>query len=244
MSGMSPGLSVRAALETLRDLFYPRHCAGCASSLADGWLCSPCRAGIKPIEAPRCDTCSQPFSGSMDRFTCVNCRGRAFYFDCAVAVMQSRGVMRDLVHRFKYGGELWLGGLLGDFLEQGLADERLEDMDFDGVVAVPLHARRRREREYNQAEILARELARRRGWAFFSPLERVRYTVTQTHFDRQRRMQNLRGAFALRQNGNVQGKDLLLVDDVLTTGSTLDECARVLLEAGAQSVRALTVARG
>ena len=75
-------------------------------------------------------------------------------------------------------------------------------------------------------------------------LQRTRYTVTQTHFDRRRRMQNLRDAFTIRQNVAVQGKHLLLVDDVLTTGSTLDECSRVLLEAGAQSVRALTVARG
>lgn len=241
MCGMAP---VRTVFETLRDLFYPRHCAGCAAAVAKDWFCAPCRDSLKAIEEPRCETCSQPFAGAMDQFVCVNCRGRAFYFHCAVAVMQSRGVMRDLVHRFKYGGELWLTPLLADFLEQGLGDERLEDLAFDAVIPVPLHARRRREREFNQAEILGRELARRRGLAFFIPLERVRYTVTQTHFDRQRRMQNLRGAFALRQNTDVQGKDLLLVDDVLTTGSTLDECARVLLEAGAQSVRALTVARG
>lgn len=241
MCGMSP---VRAALETLRDLFYPPHCAGCSAAVEKVWFCRPCRESLKRIEAPRCETCSQPFAGAMDKFTCVNCRGRAFYFHCAVAVMQSKGVMRDLVHRFKYGGELWLAELLVDFLEQGLADARLEKIAFDGVIPVPLHARRKREREFNQAEILGQELARRRGLRFFAPLNRVRYTVTQTHFDRRRRMQNLRGAFALHQNVDVQGKDLLLVDDVLTTGSTLDECARVLLEAGAQSVHALTVARG
>ena len=79
---------------------------------------------------------------------------------------------------------------------------------------------------------------------FCEALERLRYTVTQTHFDRRRRMQNLRDAFGLRRNISVRGKHLLLVDDVLTTGSTLDECARVLLAEGARSVRALTVARG
>ncbi len=180
----------------------------------------------------------------MDQFVCVNCRGRAFHFECAVAVMQSRGVLRDLIHRLKYNGELWLAEPFGDLLEQGLEDERLEGENFDAVVPVPLHPLRRREREFNQAEILGRELARRRGWLFFDVLRRTRYTVTQTHFDRRRRMQNLRDAFTMRHDAVVQGKHLLLVDDVLTTGSTLDECARVLLEAGAQSVRALTVARG
>jgi competence protein ComFC len=163
---------------------------------------------------------------------------------CAVAVLQSRGIVRDLIHRFKYGGEVWLGTLLSDFLVQGVRDPRLKDRSFDAVVPVPLHPLRRREREFNQAEVLSRELAKRQGLAVWEALDRLRYTVTQTHFDRRRRMQNLRDAFGLRRNAPVRGKDLLLVDDVLTTGSTLDECARVLLAAGARSVRALTVARG
>ena len=158
--------------------------------------------------------------------------------------MQSRGILRDLIHRFKYGGEVWVGDLLSDFLTQGLRDPRLNGCSFDAVVPVPLHPLRRREREFNQAEVLGRELTRKSKLAFYEALVRVRYTVTQTHFDRRRRMQNLRDAFKLRRNATVQGKDLLLVDDVLTTGSTLDECARVLLTAGARSVRALTVARG
>jgi ComF family protein len=158
--------------------------------------------------------------------------------------MQSRGVVRDLIHRFKYGGQVWIGALLSDFLSQGLEDSRLKGRSFDAVVPVPLHPLRKREREFNQAEILSRELARRSGLAFCEALERLRYTMTQTHFDRRSRMQNLRHAFGLRRKAPVQGKDLLLVDDVLTTGSTLDECARVLLAAGARSVRALTVARG
>lgn len=197
-----------------------------------------------PVRPPRCEACSQPYSGLLDSFVCANCRGRAFHFVCAVAVMQSRGIVRDLIHRFKYGGEVWLGSLLVDFLAQGLRDPRLRGHSFDTVVPVPLHPLRKREREFNQAEVLGRELARKNELAFCEALERLRYTVTQTHFDRRRRMQNLRNAFKVRRNATVQGKDVLLVDDVLTTGSTLDECARVLLAAGAQSVRALTVARG
>lgn len=235
---------IRAVLETLRDLFFPLHCAGCGTALKAGWFCKACREAIKPVPEPRCDTCSQPFPGAMDRFVCVNCRGRAFHFQCAVAVMQSRGVLREVIHRMKYGGELWLAEPLGDFLEAGLTDERMEGEVFDAIVPVPLHALREREREFNQAEILARELAKRRGWPVLEVLKRERYTVTQTHFNRRRRMQNLRDAFSLQQNVRVQGKRLLLVDDVLTTGSTMDECARMLLEGGAQSVWALTVARG
>lgn len=158
--------------------------------------------------------------------------------------MQSRGVVRELVHRFKYGGEIWLAGLLGDFLRMGLRDARLKGRTFEAVVPVPLHPLRKREREFNQAEVLARELARGQGWELCDALERTRYTVTQTHFDRRHRMRNLRDAFRIRRGVTVRGKNLLLVDDVLTTGSTLDECARVLLAEGTRAVFALTVARG
>ncbi len=234
----------RALLETLRDLFFPLHCADCAAPISHGWLCPACHKDLEWIEAPRCDTCSHPFDGTMDDFVCVNCRGRAFHFDCAVAPLRSRGSLREIVHRFKYGRELWLVQPLADFLEKGLADSRLAGRTFDGVIGVPLHPRRKREREFNQSEVLGKELAKRTGWQYLDALERLRYTVTQTHFDRDHRMQNLRNAFRVRQNAPVSGKNLLLVDDILTTGSTLDECARTLLEAGAQSICALTVARG
>lgn len=199
---------------------------------------------MRKVSEPRCEVCSQPFFGAMDSFVCGNCQGRRFYFECAVAVMRSRGVMRDLIHRLKYNQELWLAGLMGEILEVGLEDLRMVGVDFAAIVPVPLHRLRKREREFNQAEVVARELGSRTGKVVWDVLCRERYTVTQTHFDRQQRMQNLRDAFSLRQNTDVEGKDLLLVDDVLTTGSTLDECARVLLEGGANSVRALTVARG
>lgn len=234
-----PGL-----LETLGGLFYPRHCADCAAPIATGSLCAGCEGELQWIRRPYCEVCSEPFDGEMGEFTCTNCRGRAFHFDCAVSPLRSRGAVREMVHRLKYGGELWLARPLGDFLEKGLADERLRGRSFEGIVAVPLHLRRRRERGFNQSEVLANELARRVGWPRIGALERVRHTTTQTHFDRDHRMQNLRNAFRMRQNARVSGKNLLLVDDIFTTGSTLDECARTLLAAGAQSICALTVARG
>jgi competence protein ComFC len=237
-------LRPRLLLETLNGLFFPPHCAGCEVALRSGWLCKNCTDSLTPVTPPRCETCSQPYSGALEAFVCANCHGRDFHFVCAVAVMRSCGIVRDVVHRFKYGGELWIAGLLTDFLAQGLDDPRLRHCRFDAVVPVPLHPLRKREREFNQAEILADRLARKNNLTVLNALQRIRYTVTQTHFDRRRRMENLRNAFDLRRGSLVLGQDLLLVDDVLTTGSTLDECARVLLEAGARSVRALTVARG
>jgi ComF family protein len=111
-------------------------------------------------------------------------------------------------------------------------------------VPVPLFRARERHREFNQAEVLARLVGRRAGIPVSDCLLRTRNTTSQVAYDRKMRMENLRNAFRMRQSSDVRGRHLLLVDDVLTTGSTLDECALVLLEAGAASVRAITVARG
>jgi competence protein ComFC len=125
-----------------------------------------------------------------------------------------------------------------------LSDSRITSEPFDAFVPVPLYPARKREREFNQSDVLARMASMRTGQPVVNCLQRVRNTETQTHFDRRERMENLRNAFKLRKTSRVYGKSFLLIDDVLTTGSTLDECARVLRVAGAASVRAAVVARG
>jgi ComF family protein len=237
--------TITEALEPLATLFFPPHCAHCKTRVETGMdFCSDCEALIERIKAPRCESCSQPYDCLTGEFICPNCRGEAFYFECAVAVVRSRSVIRDLIHRIKYGKEIWLARVLAQIAAEGLEDSRLVDEEFDALVPVPLHPKRLREREYNQAAVIAENLSRRTAIPVLAALERRRYTTTQTALDRKNRRQNLRNAFSVVKNADVTNKNLLLVDDVLTTGSTLDACAAVLLERGASSVRALTVARG
>jgi ComF family protein len=129
------------------------------------------------------------------------------------------------------------------WLFAALDDERLRGRQFDIIVPVPLHPARQRERGFNQAALLADLLSVRIAIRRRSLLERIRYTTTQTAFDRAERMENLHNAFRLRKNMDVRGLRVLLVDDVLTTGSTLSECARVLKRGGATSVHAAMAAR-
>lgn len=166
------------------------------------------------------------------------------HFDAAVSAYRSRGEVRQVIHDFKYGRRVHLRRLVGRWLAQALDDPRLVGRRFDCIVPVPLHPARKRERGFNQAELLARELRGASGIELRDLLSRIRYTTTQTQFDRQERMENLKNAFRLRRGCDVQGLRMLLVDDVLTTGSTLSECARVLKQAGAVSVYAVTAARG
>jgi competence protein ComFC len=236
----------RTAGDALASLLFPRHCAGCHRSLPGAeYLCAACLKKARRIERPFCSCCSQPFFGAIDGgFTCANCEHRDFHFDSAIARFRSRGVVRDLIHRLKYQGELHLRHPLAGWLAQGLADPRITAAPFDAIVPVPLHSTRRREREFNQAEVLARLLSAKAGAPMLDCLRRIRNTVTQTRLDRHERMENLRNAFQMRKTARVNGKHLLLVDDVFTTGSTADECARVLKKSGAATVRVMTVARG
>jgi ComF family protein len=238
--------SLRRAGRALLSLIYPPHCAAChADTEADVYLCPECVAGAKRIEPPFCQQCSQPFEGDISgEFVCANCTGRKLHFDCAVSCYLARGVVREFVHRFKYERQYHLRHPLAEWAAAAFEDERIRRQPFDGLVPVPLHATRQREREFNQAEALADLLAKRVGVPVLPVLERIRYTTTQTRLDRHERMENLRGAFRVRQPSAVPSRHLLIVDDVFTTGSTVDECARVLRQAGAASVRALTVARG
>ena len=228
------------------SLIYPACCEGCGAGVEPPkYLCEGCAAGAVRIEAPFCQVCSEPFQGAIDgAFTCANCPERQFLFTCAVARYRSEGMVRDFIHRFKYFREFRLRHPLAAWVAEGLEDERIRAGPIDALVPVPLFIARQRHREFNQAAELARLVGKGAGIPVCDCLLRTRNTTSQVMCDRKRRMENLRNAFAMRQSMDVRGRHLVLVDDVFTTGSTLDECARALLKGGAATVRAMTVARG
>ncbi len=241
------GRPIRKWGEAAAGLLYPPHCAacGCALSRLGGGLCRDCRRACPKIEGACCLVCGQPYSGALSTdFRCRNCGDQDWAFAFATAAYRSRGVVRHLIHQFKYGGHLHLRHLLARMLSEGFRDRRVQEMRLDGIVPVPLHPTRRREREFNQADVLAQLAGARLGLPVLDCLRRKRYTQTQTHFHRAERIKNLSGAFSLTGHPEVEGQRLALVDDVLTTGSTADACASVLRQAGVAVVVVITVSRG
>jgi competence protein ComFC len=232
-------------LRAIGSLLYPPVCVICSANIETGsYLCEECNEKVPHIVPPFCAKCSEPFAGAITSpFNCANCAHRTLHFEAAVAVYRSRGIVRKVILDFKYRRQMHLRHLVGRWLIGALDDVRLRERQFDVIVPVPLHPARERERGFNQAALLA-ELLRVHTPVQSRPvLERIRWTTTQTAFDRAERMENLHGAFRLRKNAHVRDLQVLLIDDVLTTGSTLSECARVLKEAGARSVHAATAAR-
>jgi ComF family protein len=230
------------------DLVYPRQCQVCGGvKHCDrfAFLCTPCFEQALWIQPPYCEKCGLPSSGRIDHaFTCPHCHDLSLHFDRASALVRFRGVVRHAIHALKYNHQdFWVKALHG-WMAAGL-EERGSREEVDLLLPVPLHPVRERERGFNQAFLLARELSRQ--WKVpvrRRALARTRLTETQTHFDREERMANLRGAFEVRSPDLVRGRRVMLVDDVLTTGSTASECARALRKAGATSILVFTLARG
>jgi ComF family protein len=219
-------------------------CAACGELLerpTDGPVCAPCWSSIRPITPPVCDCCGDPLPTwreiSVPLARCARCRRMPRVVDRARAVGEYTGALRAVIHALKYDGRRSLARRIGSLMrDRGAAV-------LDGAacaVPVPLHASRRRHRGFNQAADLARQL----GLPVVDALTRVRATATQTDLPAARRHRNVRDAFAVTRHARaLAGAAVVLVDDVSTTGATLQACARVLKEAGVAEVRALTAAR-
>lgn len=233
----------------VRGLFYPVECPVCGTALdaesSASALCGPCGAELQPLRRPFCERCSLPFEGQVTgEFRCAHCADLDFHFDRAVCGCRLSGVARECIHAFKYRRALWLGPELAALMIAAARD-RVGWEQVDVVAPVPLFGARQREREFNQAEWLARRLVKALGGRVCTGnLIRVRDTAQQALLNPVERRENVRDAFAVRRPAVFTGKRVAVVDDVFTTGATTDECARVLRAAGAGSVLVLTVARG
>jgi ComF family protein len=235
----------RAALGTALNTALPPLCASCRTPLGNlGGLCPACWSRVSFIAPPYCERLGIPFAYdpgpgilSMEAIADPPAYGRAR------AAVRYGDVARDLVHRLKYGDRLDLATSMGRWMAR--AGRELID-DADALVPVPLHWQRLWGRRFNQAAALAKAAAADTGVPVLTTaLRRMRATSQQVGLSRSARAMNVQGAFAVTEDGGatIYGKRLVLVDDVLTSGATVDACARALLRAGARNVDVLVFAR-
>ena len=230
---------------------YPDRCQICRRGRAradDGYVCTNCRegsGGVRFIRPPFCHRCGLPYPGEATmQFQCGNCAELDLQFSQARAAVVAQSLTLDIIHRYKYHRALWFEPFLAELLINAAAPA-LVGSGIDWLVPIPLHPLKRREREFNQAERLAARLGKAAGLCLNTKLlRRVENTATQTLLTRGERAENMRGAFAMRSADDLQGRRIVLIDDVLTTGATASACARVLRAAGANEVQVWTVARG
>lgn len=247
--GMNKAVDQKSLADRLLDVLLPRSCELCGGEpVASMDLCPQCLSKFESLIEPFCPQCSEPnYSITEMSYPCPNCRGVRKPYDFARAGFRSHHGARELIHEFKYNGQFHLGRTLGHLaLAAFEADWRFHEDDWL-VVPVPLHRSRKRQRGFNQAEEIARWLVKSTGLELAPVLKRVRATTTQTNLSRSQRQQNLLKAFELEEkyHGQFRGRSVLLIDDVFTTGSTIESCARACRKSVKLSkVAALTPLRG
>ncbi|HEY3863790.1 MAG TPA: ComF family protein [Verrucomicrobiae bacterium] len=237
---------LKSALDAALNFVYPPVCQICRDERAgarEGYVGGACWSGVRFVTPPFCDRCGLPYDGDIKgEFRCGNCAELEFGFSFARSAVRANAMMLEVIHRYKYQRALWFEPFLADLLQRA-AQPALAGQGWDLIVPVPLHPLKLRQREFNQAERLARCLGRSLGLPVNTKaVRRVQFTETQTKLSRPRRAANVSGAFAPGQK--LDGQKVILVDDVMTTGATTSACARTLRKAGASDVCVWTAARG
>jgi ComF family protein len=233
--------------DDLLDFVYPQHCAICKKYLRreEKDICEACWNSLVTLPDPFCPYCKS-FVEEGDT-ECSFCKSAGkFSEDHKILLVRSLGrfddYYRELIHRFKYGKKIPLGRRLGQRLGETINDDSIF-LKFDFLIPVPLHKSRYRERGFNQSDILAEGISKVIGISVLkSVLKRKKNTKNQTNLSREQREENVRGAFVMTEPEMINGKKIILVDDVITTGATLSECARMLKQTGAEKILGMTIA--
>ena len=239
-------LSAKQLLHALMDVVLPPLCHICRSFIPDAGnlhICSTCRDHLPLVSSPLCPVCGIPFAGTGGDHRCGPCVAHPPRFDTARAHFLYEGAIRELIHSFKYNQRTHLRYPLALLTLEGVG-VFLTDQEPQLIVPVPLHRSRLRQRGFNQAVLLGRVLSRRLSLPMLpDALVRTRPTAPQIDLSAAERRLNVKGAFTVPVPDRVAGRRILLLDDVMTTGSTMNECAGELKKAGAEMVIAATIAR-
>lgn len=220
--------TIIAIAKNVINLLYPLHCATCnkvLDPLDKSCVCDFCLSQIKPHPKPYCNKIVP-------------------YFDRAYSACLYDGVLKDLIHLFKYKKKTALCGILSGLMADLIRDNHEITDNLDIITFVPLHNRRLRERGFNQSNMLASNLSKEFDMPIRDILEKSISTRHQNELSRSERLTNLKSAFRVRDGVSIKDLRILLIDDVMTTGATLSECTKVLLSDGAKEARCLTLARG
>jgi ComF family protein len=235
------------------DWLYPPRCRACGARVRGHdaeFFCAACWRRVRRVSTPLCDVCGRPFpSAGGDDHSCAACLerhpafARARAWACYPSDREAEHPLRSVVQKFKYGRKVSLGKPLGRLLASGCR-EFVAECKPDVILPVPLHPKRLRWRGFNQSVLLAREVSR----ATNVPLDpftlyRSKETLPQTQLTGEERRRNVRAAFSLKTRESVADRRVLLLDDVYTSGATVNECSRVLEQSGAKVVYVLTLAR-
>jgi len=234
----------KAVVRPVLDLLYPPCCHLCKSSSPASVLCSDCLEQVSFLTSPLCKICGQPFGPQtvQEDHHCGSCLEKRPPFDFARSIVRYETPVTTLLHRLKYQGDTNTIGPLKEIITMGRQHCSVKDSDI--IVPVPLHRSRLRQRGINQSLVLAQlAFTGYKEKIVANLLVRVKNTLPQTGLTGSERRKNLKGAFSITAPGRIQDRQIWLVDDVYTTGTTVSECSEILKKKGAKAVNVWTFAR-
>ena len=236
-------MRLREITRHVLDFCYPGVCANCTGA-CDGQvpLCELCRIDLHTLEtAPACEKCAMPLPER--GAPCAHCMGAGIYpFDKILRLGIFVDPLKNLIHQMKYHRQWGLAAFFADrLLAQASVNALLEESDL--IIAVPLHPLRHIARGYNQADVLARRIASKSKRKLIAPISRLKRTETQTHLSHAKRVENMHGAFGLRDASAVCEKRVVVIDDVMTSAATLQSIGRAIKQGKPASISAIVVAR-
>lgn len=226
-------------IEKLLDFFFPKRCLGCGK--VGSFICEVCEEKVPFLEIQYCAVCQKP---SVSGFTHHRCRGN-LKPDRLLCLFSYKGLGQTLVKTLKYGQVLDLSQVLTKYLVNFLDENNVSLGEGSIITYVPIHPIKLLERGFNQVAVLSRDLSKKTGLPTFELLKKVRETTSQTYLKKEERKKNVEGSFEMNEKYQslADGQDVILLDDVYTTGATLLECSKVLKRAGARYIYLLTLAK-
>lgn len=232
-------------LHHLSVVLFPPKCIKCNKIIDSyGNLCSNCWSSIEFITDPMCKICGVPFEFDMDiDLICGQCAGTKQFFDHAISIFKYDENSKNLIYKFKYNDKTYLSKYFAKWIYKNI---HTSINDYQYIVPVPLHRKRMRKRFYNQSSLIASYLAKLSKKTFLpNLLIKNRYDVPQTSLTKKQRLKNVKSSFAInpKLQSKIEGTKILLIDDVYTTGSTLNECSKILKKNGCNQITAVTLAR-
>lgn len=244
---MKTACNIKDMISGLVDLLFPPRCIICGNPPGENRnnpYCSECLSKINFIKPPLCPSCGLPYTKTGGKnHTCGDCISKNPFFSIARSMGKYESILLETIHLFKYRGSILTGELMGTLMAEKKYDS-LDIKDFSLIMPVPLHKKKLKERGFNQSLVLARQLSERFSIPLdFTTLRRKIDTKPQVNLGKAERATNVKGAFEVKDRETIRGKRILLVDDVYTTGSTVNECSRALMQNKVADVAVLTLAR-
>ncbi len=239
-------MNLRSYFESFLEILYPEKntcfiCDKYDKEIKDKYICCNCNKKLERLTGNLCKKCSKPINNDTTHL-CNECKKDTKFFETVKSPLKYTGLVKKSIYDFKYYDKTYYYKLFGSILLDYMVNNNY--MDFDLIIPIPLHKSKLRSRGYNQSELIAKFLSVKTNIKYSNCVKRIKKTNVQNQLSKIKRRQNIKNAFLLTNLHIINNKRILLIDDIYTTGSTINECSKLLIENGAHSVYGLTIARG